>query len=118
MANAAIVVLTGTESHADLGRVVNALETAKEFHETEGDSVEIIFDGVGTEWIPELEDESHDAHPLYNTVREDVSVCEYCVSAFGVDEAVDDAGVERLSEYDGHPSLRSLVADGYEVLTF
>jgi hypothetical protein len=47
MAKAAIVVLAGTESHADLGRVTNALEAAKEFEEA-GDDVEVIFDGAGT----------------------------------------------------------------------
>jgi len=114
---AAIVVLAGTETHADLGRVVNALEAAKEFKD-EGDEVEVIFDGAGTQWIPELEDESHDAHPLYNALEDHVRVCDYCADAFHVSDEVDDSGADRLAEYDGHPSIRSLVADGYEVITF
>jgi hypothetical protein len=32
--------------------------------------------------------------------------------------AVDDAGVETLAEYEGHPSVRSLVDDDYEIITF
>ncbi|ELY55144.1 hypothetical protein C492_15861 [Natronococcus jeotgali DSM 18795] len=43
MPNAAIVVLAGTESASDLGRVVNGLQTATEFDDA-GDDVEIIFD--------------------------------------------------------------------------
>lgn len=118
MAKAAVVILAGTEARADLGRVVNGLETAAEFAETDGDEVRLIFDGGGTQWVPELEAEDHDYHALYAAVREYVEVCDYCVSAYGVDEAVDEVEVERVGEFDGHPSLRSLVADGYEVITF
>ena len=118
MVNAAIVILAGNESHADYGRLANGLEAAKEFAETEGDEVEVIFDGAGTQWIAELEDEDHDYHGLYQAVHDEVSVCDYCASAFDVGEAVDDAGLERLAEYDGHPSLRSLVDNDYEIITF
>lgn len=47
MAKVAIVVLAGTETHEGLGRVVNALEAAKELKEG-NDEVRIIFDGAGT----------------------------------------------------------------------
>ena len=117
MAKAAIVILAGTEGPAALGRVVNGLETAKEFAEA-GDPVEVIFDGAGTQWIPELEDEDGDHHELYRTVRDDTSVCDYCAGAFGVDDAVNDAGLVTLDEHDGHPSIRAFVADGYEVITY
>jgi hypothetical protein len=118
MTNAAVVILAGTESHADRGRLVNGLETAKEFAETAGDEVELIFDGAGTQWIPELEDEGSDYHELYGAVREDTSACEFCAGAFGVGDAIDDAGVVTLDDHDGHPSIRSLVDDGYEIITF
>ncbi|MDS0219938.1 hypothetical protein NDI54_01070 [Haloarcula sp. S1AR25-5A] len=117
MANAAFIIFAGTESPSDLGRVVNALEGAKEFAETEGDNIEVIFDGGGTQWIPELEDEDHDYHDLYAAVRDKVSVCDYCASAYDVSEAVDEAGLATLAEYDGHPSIRSLVDDEYEIIT-
>lgn len=118
MAKAAIVILAGTESHADKGRVVNGLEAAKEFAETDGDDVELVFDGAGTQWVPELEDADHEYHGLYQAVRDDMAVCDYCAGAFGVGDAVEDAGVETLDENDGHPSIRSLVDDDYEVVTF
>jgi hypothetical protein len=118
VANAAIVILAGTESHADTGRLVNGLEAATEFEETEGDEVEVIFDGAGTEWIPELEDEDSEYHDRYRAVSDDAAVCDFCAGAFGVDDAVDDAGVVRLDDHDGHPSVRSLVDDDYEIITF
>lgn len=49
MAKAAILVLADTESHADLGRVVNAMVAAKEFKHA-GDEVKLIFDGAATKW--------------------------------------------------------------------
>lgn len=118
MANAAIFILTGNETHADYGRLANGLEAAKEFAETDGDEVTVVFDGAATQWIPDLIDENHDYHDLYLAIRDDAIVCDYCASAFGVEDAVDDAGLTLVDEYEGHPSVREFVADGYEVITF
>lgn len=112
------MILAGTDGHANLGRLVNGLETAKEFARNDDDELELIFDGAGTQWIPELEDESSDYHDLYAAVKDEASACDYCSGAFGVDEAVQDAGVVQLDDHDGHPSIRSLVDDDYEIITF
>ena len=118
VAKAAIFILTGNETHADHGRLANGLEAAKEFAETEGDEVTVVFDGGGTQWIADLVDAESDYHELYQAVRDDAAVCDYCSGAFGVEEAVADAGLATLAEYDGHPSIRSLVDDDYEIITF
>ncbi|MFW6449029.1 MAG: hypothetical protein ACOC0X_05755 [Halobacteriota archaeon] len=118
MAKAAVVLLADTDGHENLGRAVNALETAREFAQTDGDTVEFILDGGGTEWLPELEDETGDLHDLYRSVRGATAVCSYCSRAFDVEDAVEESGVRTLDEHDGHPSIRSLVAEGYEVITF
>ena len=118
MTKAAVIILAGTEGHENAGYLVNGLETAKELAETEGDELELIFDGAGTEWIPELEDEDSDYHELYQAVRDDTSVCDFCAGAFGVEDAVADSGLVTLDDHDGHPSVRSLVADDYEIITF
>lgn len=118
MAKAAIVILAGNDTHADLGRLVNGLETAREFAETDGDEVRVVFDGAGTTWIPELEDPDSDQHELYEAVRDAVTVCDFCANAFEVHDDVLAAGVELGDAHDGHPSIRSMVADGYEVITF
>lgn len=118
MEKVAIVVLAGTESHESLGRVVNALELAKELQE-HNDEVKIVFDGAGTEWIPELEDENHDAHPLYKAVKGSIhGACRFCSKAFGVFEEVKNSDVDLLDEYDQHPSIRNFIVDGYEIVTF
>ncbi len=117
MTKAAIIVYAGTEQPSDLGRVVNALEAVREF-DREGDDVRLLFDGAGVQWVGELADEEHDYHDLYADVREYARVCDYCASAYGVDEPVEAAGVDRVDEFEGHPSIRTLVAEGYEVITF
>jgi hypothetical protein len=115
---AAIVVLADTETHEGLGRVVNALEAVKEFKEA-GDDVRLIFDGAGTKWVVELSRPEHKAHALYAAVRDKVTgVCGFCAGAFGVEEEVRTIGAPLDESYDGHPSFRRLLADGYSIVTF
>lgn len=118
MPKGAIVVLADTGSGDGLGRVVNALVTAREFKEA-GDEVVLLFDGAGTKWIAVLLDEEHKYHRAFESVRDVVSgACSYCASAFGVRDEIEAAGITLLDEYAQHPSIRKLVADGYTVVTF
>lgn len=114
----AIDVLADTESHGDLGRVFNALEAVKEFKDNH-DDVRLIFDGAGTKWVVELSKPDHKAHGLYAAVQDKVAgVCEFCAGAFGVKEQVLACGAPLTGDYDGHPSFRKLLADGYQIITF
>lgn len=115
---AAIVVLADTDTHEALGRVVNALEAVKEFKEA-GDEVRLIFDGAGTKWIPELSRPDHKVHGLYEGVADTIAgVCHYCAGAFGVRDALESAGAPLDDSYEGHPSFRRLLADGFQIITF
>lgn len=115
---AAIVVLADNETHEGLGRVVNAMVTTREFQEA-GDDVRLIFDGGGTTWPGELSRADHKAHALWESVHSSVyGACSYCAEAFDATQEVEDAGVKLLDEYKRHPSFRTLLDDGYEVLTF
>jgi len=118
MARIAVVILAGTETDADRGRLLNGLETAAEFADNPGDDVEVVFDGAATRWIPELEEEDSNFHALFDSLREHVTVCGFCASAFEVDNAVGSVQVARLTDYDEHPSMRDLYTDGYEMMTF
>lgn len=117
MANAAIVVLADTETHADMGRAANALEVAKEFKEA-GGQVAVIFDGAGTKWIPEMAKDDHPPHPLFETVRDQTGACQHCANAFHVRAEVEATGVPLLAEHDRHPSLLRYVEQDHEVITF
>jgi hypothetical protein len=98
--------------------LVNALEAAKEVKEA-GDELRVVFDGAGTEGLATLSDPQHRAHWLYTAVADQVSgACSYCANAFHVRDKLEQAEVPLLSEYDNHPSIRRLLAEGYQVLTF
>ncbi|MEX2080097.1 MAG: hypothetical protein WEC33_00645 [Dehalococcoidia bacterium] len=112
-----VLVLADTETKEALGRVVNALQTAKEFKEG-GDELRLVFDGAGTRWIGELGSPGHKYHGLFASVKDRAGACGYCAGAFGVKAAVDKHGVPLLEEFDGHPSLRRAVSDGYQVISF
>jgi hypothetical protein len=102
MSKVAIVVLADTETHEGLGRVVNALEAVKEFKEGH-DEVQLIFDGAGAKWIPELDKPDHKLHGLYNAVKDRIGGA---------------CGVRLTGDYEGHPSFKTLVSQGYQVITF
>ncbi len=114
----AVVILSEAGTHEALGKVVNALEFAKELQD-HNDHVKIVFDGAGTTWVPELAKDDHDAHELYKAIEGSIhGACKFCSKAFGVINKVRKTSVSLLDDYDGHPSLRTFIADGYQVVTF
>jgi hypothetical protein len=118
MIKVAIVIFSEIETHEGLGRVVNALQTAREFKEA-GDEVQIIFDGGGTTAAVALADPSDERHQIYAQVADKVAgLCRYCAKAFGAFEKAEALNLPFLSEYHQHPSLRSRVVDGYQIITF
>lgn len=117
MSKIAVLLLADTETPENTGRLANALTLTKEAKEA-GDEVHLIHDGAGTKWVAALADEQHKYHRLYEDVKDTAGACVYCARAYGVKEAVEAAGVEMLDEYKGHPSIRQLIVDGFEVVSF
>lgn len=118
MAKACVVLLADTDTHEAMGRMANALTSAKEFVDA-GDDAVIVFDGAGTKWVPELESDEHGYHHIYSELRDHIAgACSYCATAFGVKDKIESSPVKLLSDYQGHPSLHTFVSDGYQVLTF
>jgi hypothetical protein len=118
MNKAALIVFADTETHADLARVVNAMMTAKELAEA-GDDVELIFDGAATQWPGILVNHDHKSHRLFEQVHDVISgACAFCSRAFAAEEKVRRAEVPFLNDYKDHPSIRRLVHERFEVLTF
>lgn len=118
MSKIAVVIFSDTNSTEALGKVSNAFMLASEAIE-HGDDLKIIFEGAGTKWIGELENEEHKLHHLYVDLKSKITgVCQFCAQAFGVKNEIERAGVPLLTEYKSHPSLRNLVSDNYEVITF
>jgi hypothetical protein len=115
---AAVILLADTDRPEGMGRMANALTTAREFQEN-SDEIVVIFDGAGVKWIPELAGSDHKYNRLFEEVRGVVAgACVYCSRAYGVTDAVGDAGIPFLDEFRGHPSIRTLIGSGHQVVTF
>ncbi len=118
MPKVAVLLVADTETHGDRGRAANALTTVQEFAEA-GDEATLIFDGAGTRWAAELAREDEALHPLFVRIRDNVAgACHYCAGAFHVREQLERDGMPLLGEHKGHPSVRRLVSDGFEIVTF
>ena len=118
MRKVAIIILADTAGPGDFGRAVNALMTAKEFKDS-GDEVQIIFDGAGTKWIGKFTEEGGKYNSLFDSIRDKVSgVCGYCAGAFGVTDDAKNCNINQIDEFNGHPSFKKLIDDGYTIITF
>ncbi|MCX7419088.1 MAG: hypothetical protein NT013_06075 [Planctomycetia bacterium] len=118
MSKIAIVILADVEGAEALGRIVNALNAAKEFQEGK-DQVKVVFSGAGTKWIGLLADPKHNFHGLFAGLKEQIDgACGFCAGAFGVTDAVKSAGICVLQQFGTNMSYRQLINDGYQILTF
>jgi hypothetical protein len=118
LAKIAVVIMSDTETPADRARAANALTTAYEFKEAD-EEVTLVFTGAGTKWIPVLAEPEDRLHRAYTMVEDRVAgACKACAVSFGVREEVEASGVPLLTEYRGHQSLRRLIKDGYEIVSF
>lgn len=112
-----LIIYAGKETHEGMGRVVNALVMAKELKE-KGHEVKIIFDGAGTEWVPELEKEDNKMNPIYKDLKENVvGICDFCSAAFKAKDLLkEDAPLS--GEFMGHPTMAKYFEEDYKILTF
>ncbi len=77
----------------------------------------ILFDGAGTQGLAALSNPTHKAHAVLLAVKDRIlGACAYCARAFG--ETLEARGFPFLSEYREHPSLRGLLQEGYQLVTF
>ncbi|MFQ5795640.1 MAG: DsrE family protein [Candidatus Bipolaricaulia bacterium] len=103
----------------DSGRATHGLLYTKDLHEA-GHEVILIFDGAGTTWIREYSKPEHKRHALFEELKRlglIAGACEYCAVSFEVYDEVEAADISFLGEYEGHPSISELIADGYTILT-
>lgn len=118
MAKATVLVMSDTQGREGMARVLTALEATKELKEG-GDEVELIFGGAGTTSAVALACPDHDLHRLYTLVEDKIKgICRFCARSFGVLEEAEEIGLTLLAEYDQHPSVRRLLTEGRDVITF
>ena len=121
----AIVILSDPDSGSEeaLGRLFNGLAAAHECKKR-GDHVRVVFQGTGTRWLARVTQADHPAHGLFEEVRDAVAGASGgFATVFGAADDVRRTGFDLIHDYplpgtDGVASLRSLVGEGYTVLTF
>lgn len=121
----AIVILSDPKAGTEeaLGRLFNALASAYDFKQN-GDDVTLLFQGAGTRWIGEVSKVEHPAHDLFEAIKDTVAgVSCGCADVFGASDSAVKSGFDLIKDNavpgtTGLPSLRNLIADGYQILTF
>ncbi len=84
-----------------------------------GDDVTLVFDGGGSATLAAVLDPGHDLHAAWGKAAPALrGVCGYCARAYGVAEALKAAGIPFLVEDHGHASLRALLSEGRQIVTF
>ena len=66
-----------------------------------------------------LADPEHQMHKLYTQVEDKIAgACRFCARAFDGYDRLEELGVPFVGEFEQHPSLRKLVDEGRQVITF
>ncbi len=113
----AIVIYSNVTTEA-LSRAYRAFGFAAELLAA-GDDVSIVFDGGGSATLAAVLDPKHDLHRAWTKVAPALrGVCGYCAKAYGVQDALIAAGIPMLADDHGHASLRALLDEGRQIITF
>jgi hypothetical protein len=84
-----------------------------------GDDVTLVFDGGGSATLAAVLDPGHDLHRAWTRAAPALrGVCSYCARAYGVHDALVAAGIPLLADDRGHASLRVLLDEGRQIVTF
>ena len=117
MLKVAILIHSKLEG-AGQSAIYRALMGAQELRNA-GDDVVIVFDGAGSTAAAEMLQPGHRFHPLLKDVRSLVrGICRYCAKSYGVLDALQEAELSLLADDRGHSSLRELLLEGRQVITF
>jgi hypothetical protein len=112
-----IVIYSRLEGAGD-SAVYRAMMFAQELMRA-GDQVTITFDGAGSVTASELAQPEHEMHTLFKQVLPCVrGVCRFCAKSYGVLEVHVAAGLPLLGDDRGHASLRAILLDGCQIVTF
>lgn len=113
----AIVIYSNTTTEAH-SRAYRAFGFAAELMAA-GDDVAIVFDGGGSATLAAVLDPKHDLHRAWRKVATALlGACGYCARAYGVQETLIAAGIPMLTQDHGHASLRALLTEGRQIITF
>jgi peroxiredoxin len=117
MTKIAIVIYSRLEG-AGKSAVYRGLMFADELMRS-GDDVAIVFDGAGASALADLLDPANSLHRTWMKAAPALrGVCAYCAKSYGVHDALTAASVPMLTDDKGHASLRQLLVEGRQIVTF
>ena len=99
---------------------IHVLLNALDFSEKDFE-IKVVIEGSATKLIPELAEEHHPLHALYEKVKSKVlltGVCKACAQKMGALEAAEQQGLRVLEDMSGHPSMAGFMEQGYKIITF
>lgn len=79
----------------------------------------IVMEGSATSIIPEVAQQKHPLHGLYQKVKEAElfdGACRACSAKMGVTASMEAEGFNLLDEMNGHPSVARYILAGYTVI--
>ncbi|MFS0726965.1 hypothetical protein [Paenibacillus sp. 1P07SE] len=114
--NKFVIIIQANEQ--DVGKAVHGLLYGQELHET-GYEVEIVFDGLGTEWPERFGQSEHPFHPLFKQVMKAGIVkggCEACAGFFEQHEDLVKSGIPLVGKEtaNGHLPFAEYIRNGYQ----
>jgi hypothetical protein len=84
-----------------------------------GDDVVVVFDGAGTTALAEMLVPGSDLHHTWTKAAPALrGACRYCAKSYGVLDALEAAQIPMLGDDRGHASLRNLLLEGRQIITF
>jgi hypothetical protein len=113
----AVVIYTNitTEARSPAYRAMNFVDELLRH----GDDVALVFDGGGTATLAAILDPADDMHRVWLKAQPALrGACGYCAKAYKVEAALTVAAIPLLTEDKGHASLRALLDEGRQIITF
>ncbi len=119
----AIILQAGPGSHESHARMFHSMLYSKELKER-GHEVRLIFDGASTQWLDKWGDPQDDDDRIMGAFFDQLKdagltyvVCDFCSAAFNVRAALEARGEPLAAEYMNHPSVASIIEDGFQLVT-
>lgn len=112
------IVIYSTLEGGGKSAVYRGLMFADELRRND-DDVTIVFDGAGSKTLAEMLQPDNDLHRVWMKASPALrGVCSYCAKAYGVKETLEAAGIPLLTDDKNHASLRALLLEGRQIITF
>lgn len=99
---------------------IHVLLNALDLH-SHGDHVRVVMEGASVQLVPVVTSPDHPLANLFAQIREKGlldGACRACSVKLGVAKDVEAAGVSLIGDMNGHPSMRSYMDNGFQVITF